>query len=641
MNLVHLNLVHWYSLAMGRYADTPFLERLDREVVVGDGAMGSLLYARGVAQTDCFEHLNLTAPAMVRQVHADYLAAGARLIETNSFRGNSIQLGRHGLSEQTIEINRAAAKLAKEVTRGEAYVAASVGPIGKRKVGREADPITLEDRKQVYSQQVTALAEGGADLILLETFLSLDDLLAAFEAARASCKLPIVAQMAFVRSGVSYEGVSLEGFAQTMQKAGADVIGANCGHGTVGAVDVARGLAVLGVARSSAFPNAGFPDYVEGRYLYRNDPAYFASRVMEAVDAGARLVGGCCGTNPDDIRALAALVVSHGAMPVPKLRRASPVGRTSQAKTIAATPIEPIRSSRPPGAAHFLDDWKKHKIVTVELDPPRGGDFRKVIEGAKLCKAAGADAISIADNPLAIVRMSNIALGHLVQQEAGIPVIVHYAGRDRNLLGLRSDLMGASALGLDTAFMITGDPASIGDAAGATSVYDLNSFGLVSLAHTMNQGQSPGAPPGGFRIGVAYNPNAKNLEAEAGRLRKKVALGAQFVQTQAVYDVETARRACELVKDLQIPLLLGIMPFLNLKNAEFVAHEVPGITVPEKIMTRMRQAKDAAAEGIAIAEELITQTAQFASGFYLLPPFNKADLACRLLGKVRTVAPSR
>lgn len=619
---------------MARYAETPFLERLEREVVVGDGATGSLLYARGVAQTDCFEHLNLAAPALVRQVHADYLAAGARLIETNSFRGSSVSLGRHGIAEQTVEINRAAAKLAKEAVRGEAYVAGSVGPIGKRIQGREADPLSLEDRLAIYGEQIQALAEGGADLILLETFLSLDDLLAAFQAARARCKLPVVAQMAFIRNNQTYEGVSVEGFAQAMQKAGADVLGANCGHGTVGAVGVSKALASLGVTRISAFPNSGFPDYVDGRYLYRNDPGYFAGRALEAVDAGARVVGGCCGTGPDDIRALVKLVAARGAMPMAMPRRSSPAGRNAPAKVAASGTIEPIRSVRAPGVGHFLDDWKKRKIVTVELDPPRGGDFRKVIEGAKLCKQAGADAISIADNPLAIVRMSNIALGHLVQQEAGIPVIVHYAGRDRNLLGLRSDLMGASALGLDTAFMITGDPASIGDAAGATSVYDLNSFGLVSLAHTMNRGESPGAPPTGFRIGVAYNPNAKNLQAEAGRLRKKIALGAHFVQTQAVYDARIAREAFEAVKDLGVPILFGIMPFLNLKNAEFVAHEVPGIVVPEKIMARMRQARDAAAEGVAIAEELIAETAAFASGFYLLPPFNKAELACKLLSKI-------
>lgn len=618
---------------MAKYAETPFLERFDREVIVGDGATGSLLYSRGIAMSECFEHLNLTAPAMVRQVHADYLAAGSRLLEANSFRGNSVQLERQGLASQVGEINRAAAKLAKEVARGDAYIAGSVGPIGKSKLGREADPLTLEDRTKIYSQQIQALAEGGVDLIILETFLNLDDLLAAYHAVRQSCKLPVVAQMAFIRNNVTYEGVSVEAFARALTKAGADVLGANCGHGTVGAVNVAKELSALGVSRISAFPNAGFPDYVEGRYLYRTEPDYFARRAIETVDGGAHLVGGCCGTSPDDIRALAKQLLGRVTAPItsPTPRRGSPIGRAPQAKP-PVTPIHPISGS---GATHFLEKGKTKKVVTVELDPPRGGDFRKVIEAAKICRDAGADAISIADNPLAIVRMSNIVLGHLVQSEAEIPAIIHYAGRDRNLLGLRSDFMGAAALGLDTAFLITGDPASIGDAAGATSVYDLNSFGLISLVEAMNKGESPGAPPGGFKIGVAYNPNVKNLSVEAGRLKKKAALGAQFVQTQAIYDVDIARRSYEAVKDLNLPIYFGIMPFLNLKNAEFVFNEIPGIVVPDSVMDRMRKTKDPAAEGIRIAQELIEGCFDFAAGFYLLPPFNKAELAIQLVRKVR------
>ena len=620
---------------MARYAETPFLERLDREIVVGDGATGSLFYARGVPMSDCFEHLNLTAPAMVRQVHADYLAAGARFLETNTFRGNAVQLGRHGLAEEGREINRAGAKLAKETARGEAYVAGSVGPIGKQELGQEGEALTLEDRERIYFEQIQSIAEGGADVLILETFLNLDDLLAAYRAARRACSLPVIAQMAFIRTNVTYEGVGVEGFARVLRNAGADVIGANCGHGTVGAISVSKELASLDVPRISAFPNAGFPDYVEGRYLYRTDADYFARRAAEAADAGARLVGGCCGTGPDEIRMLAKRLAGRVVAPVASPRRGSTVGRPAQPKPPPPVPITPFR---PGPGGHFLDGWPRKKIVTVELDPPRAGDYRKVIEGAKLCREAGADAISIADNPLAIVRMSNLVLGHLVQSEAGIPVILHIAGRDRNLLGIRSDLMGAAALGLQTIFCITGDPTSVGDAAGATSVYDLNSFGLVSLVAAMNKGESPGAPPGGFKIGVAYNPNVKNLAVEAGRLRKKAALGAQFVQTQAVYDAALARKACEAVEDLKLPTLLGVMPFLNLKNAEFIAHEIPGVVVPERVLERVRRAKDGGAEGLAISEELIEETFDFAGGYYLLPPFNKADLAVRLLGKIRALA---
>jgi len=600
---------------MARFAETPFLERMEKEIIVGDGAVGSLLYARGVPMSDCFENLNATSPAIVRQIHSDYLAAGARMLTTNSFRGNGIALSRHGHSDQTHDLNKKAAELVKEVARGEAYVGGSVGPIGKRKLGQEGDPITLEDRRKIYAEQIGALVEGGADLILLETFLSLEDLLAAFHAARSVTQLPVVAQMAFLRNKVTYEGVTLEIAAAALMKAGADIIGANCGHGTIGAIQVAQELAELGAPRISAFPNMGFPDYAEGRYLYRTDPDYLARRITGAVDAGARLVGGCCGTGPGEIRTLVKKLAGRAPVEISKTRRGSVIGRPPQ-KRIPAAPITPATSI--PGK-HWIGKYPKQKIITVELDPPRAGAYQKVIDSAKLCKEAGADAISIADNPLAIVRMSNMALGHLVQSGAKIPVIMHIAGRDRNLIGTRSELMGAAALGITTVFPITGDPSSIGDAAGATSVYDLNSFGLISLIDAMNKSESPGAPKGGFTIGAAYNPNVKNLPFEADRLKKKAALGAKFVQTQAVYDVEIARESAEMVRELNVPLIFGILPFISLKNAEFIAHEVPGITVPEALIERMREAKDPKAEGLAISEEIIEGCFEFAAGFYLLP----------------------
>ncbi|HET6203140.1 MAG TPA: bifunctional homocysteine S-methyltransferase/methylenetetrahydrofolate reductase [Planctomycetota bacterium] len=621
-----------------RYAETPLLERLDRdEVVVGDGAMGSLLYERGVPFAECFEALCLRKPDIVRQIHADYLAAGARLLETNSFRANGPALARHGLEKQAREISRAAASLAKEVAKGEAYVAGAVGPIGRVQPGKEEAVLSPEEREAIYAETIAGLVEGGVDLVLIETMLNLEDAGAAYRAARKVSKLPVVVQFAYVRHAVTYEGLDLSAAARAMAEAGADVLGGNCGRGPSGAPEFVKRYAEEGVRRISAFPNAGFPDYVEGRYLYASDPDYFARRMVECVDLGARLVGGCCGTGPEDVRALARLLQwrkARGIAPAPRPPLAPRPPASAPARRAAASP----------GAAapalprtHFLDELPRRKAVTVELDPPKGIDYGKVVEGAIACREAGADAISIAENPLAIVRMSNLVLGHIVQRDAGIEAIVHFCGRDRNLLGTRSALMGAAALGIRTIFCITGDPASIGDCSQATSVYDLNSFTLVALIAAMNRGESPGAPPGGFRVGGAVNPNKRNLAIEVKRLKKKVEMGATFAQSQAVYDPALARETHRLAREMgiAIPILYGIMPFANLRNAEFIANEIPGIAVPPAVIERMRGAKDPAAEGLAIAREVIDRTIDFADGYYLLPPFNRAPLAVELIRHVR------
>lgn len=617
---------------MARYAETSLLERLDHdEVVVGDGAMGSLLYERGVPFTECFEALCVRKPDIVRQIHADYLAAGARLLETNSFRANALALARHGLEKQAREISRAAAALAKEAAKGEAYVAGAVGPIGRVQPGKEEQHLTVEEREAVYGETIAGLLEGGADLVLIETMLNLEDAGAALRAARKAGKVPVFVQFAYVRHAVTYEGLDLSDAFRAMGEAGADGLGGNCGRGPSGAPEFVKRYAEEGVKRISAFPNAGFPDYVDGRYLYASDPDYFARRMVECVDFGARIVGGCCGTGPEDIRALVRLLQwrkARGIAPAPRPPLA-PRKPQPPAQAKAATPAAP--------KAHFLDGTGRRKVVTVELDPPKGIDYAKVVEAAIACREAGADAISIAENPLAVVRMSNLVLGHIVQRDAGIEAIVHFCGRDRNLLGTRSALMGCAALGLRTIFCITGDPASIGDCSQATSVYDLNSFSLVSLVAAMNRGEAPGAPPGGFRVGGAVNPNKRNLAIEVRRLRKKVELGANFAQSQAVYDADLARETHRLAREsgISIPILYGIMPFANLRNAEFIANEIPGISVPPALIERMRAARDAGEEGLAIARELIDRTIEFAEGYYLLPPFNRAPLAVHLIRHVR------
>jgi homocysteine S-methyltransferase len=624
-----------------KYADVPLLDRLDRdEVVVGDGATGSALYQRGVPLSECFESLVFQRPALVRALHEDYLRAGARLLETDTFRANRIALARHGLGERTTEICREAARLAKEVARGEAYVAGAIGPIGRVQPGEETTHLGPAERESIYAEAARGLAEGGVDLVLLETFLNLEDAGAALRAARGACGLPVFVQFAFVRNAATYEGLDASSAARAMRDLGADGVGGNCGRGPSGAVDFVRQFAEEGVKRISAFPNAGFPDYVEGRYLYAGDPDYFARRMVECIELGARLVGGCCGTGPNDIRALVALLAWRAARGIRLPPRPSPKPRPPAAPRAAAPAKPPVPLVPQP---HFLDRAGARKIVTVELDPPKGIDVSKILEGAIACREAGADAISIAENPLAVVRMSNVALGYMVKRETGMEPIVHFTGRDRNLLGTRSELMGAAALGIRTIFCITGDPASIGDCSQATSVYDLNSFTLVSLVDSMNRGELPGAPPGGFRVGGAVNPNKRNVAAEVRRLKKKVDLGATFAQSQAIYDVERAREAHRIAREMgiRIPIFWGIMPFVSLRNAEFIHNEIPGIVVPEALFERMKRAADAAAEGIAIAREIVEALFDVADGYYLLPPFNRAPLAVEITRHVRAIERER
>ena len=602
-----------------------FLERVRGEVLVGDGAIGTMLYAKGVSLEANFEHLNLIRPELVLELHAEYLAAGAQVIETNTFGANLVKLSAIGLGGKVAEINRQGALIARRAAAGrDVFVAGSMGPLGR---GR--GELTTDEARDCFRAQAAALAEGGVDLFILETFGELEELEWAVGAAKEA-GLPVVSSLAFGEGSRLSGGISAEDAALRLVAAGADLVGANCGAGPLELLATLKRIAAVTELPLSAYPNSGFPEYVDGRYIYRTTPDYFAGMAREMVAAGAALVGGCCGTTPEHVRQL-ALRLSGLAPLQRRATRAVPLARAGKPAESAGT--------------GFLAGWGGEKVVTVELDPPKGLDCAKVLAGSRALKEAGADAINLAENPLARVRMGNIALASLIRREVGIEVIAHVTCRDRNLLGLQSDLMGASLLGVSAILAVTGDPASLGEDAGASSVFDLNSFTLIKLLSDMNRGVNAlGSPIGagtGFTIGAAFNPNGQKMEVQVARLAKKVANGASFAQTQPIYDLERLDQMLEQTAHLNIPILPGVLPLVSGRNAEFLHNEVPGIVIPEEIRRRMagRGGDEGVREGLAIAREFIEAAIGRVGGFYLIPPFGKHQIAVELVRFIKGYPP--
>ncbi|ABQ24918.1 bifunctional homocysteine S-methyltransferase/methylenetetrahydrofolate reductase [Geotalea uraniireducens] len=601
-----------------------FSDRLRHEVLVGDGAIGTMLYAKGVSLDANFEHLNLVRPELVLGLHQEYVAAGAQVIETNTFGANYPKLHAIGLGNKVHDINLKGALLARRAAEGrDAFVAGSIGPLVKLK-GEERD-LGEREMLEIFRAQVTALTEGGVDLFILETFSDLRQIEIALQVAKET-GLPVVANMAFGENSRIAGGIEAEAVAERLAAAGADVVGANCGAGPLEILRTVKRMGAVIELPIAAYPNSGFPEYVDGRYIYRATPEYFAGMAAEMVAVGAALVGGCCGTTPAHIMRIAEKV--RGLKPVPR----------APAPPVHAVERGGVREGTGPG---FLAGWGKEKIVTVELDPPKGLDCSKVLIGSRILKDAGADAINLAENPLARVRMGNIALASLIQKEVGIEVIVHITCRDRNLLGLQSDLMGASLLGIRSILAVTGDPASLGEQAGASSVFDLNSFTLIKLLNGLNGGVNAlGNPIGSgtrFTIGAAFNPNTQRMDVQAGRLAKKVVNGACFAQTQPIYDVQRLDEMIEQTAHLDIPILPGILPLVSERNAEFLHNEVPGIIIPEEIRMRMRgkEKDEGVREGLAIAREFIAAVRERVGGFYLIPPFGRYEIAAELVKYIK------
>ena len=602
------------------------LERLAHgPVIVGDGGMGTQLHHCGAPPDAVFEYLNLIDSALVGRVHADYAAAGAELLETNTFTANALRLSAYGLEGKVAAINRAGVRLAREAAGAERFVAGSVGPLLAPR-GSEAAP-DAATRRAVYAEQMGALAEAGVDCFLLETFPGVADLLLALEIAR-ELDIPAIAQLAFVEGGFTGDGLSVEQAACRLAAGNPAALGANCGAGPRELLQVLRRLAAATDRPLSAFPNSGFPERVDGRTLYLATPDYFATLGGEMADAGASLVGGCCGTGPAHIQALATT-----------LRGRQPGLRPGGGRVVAP----PVRV-QPPVAAerNFLQKWGQRPVIAVELDVPRGLDITPCLEKTRLLAEAGIDAVTLAENPLARIRMSNLVLAGHLQEATGVTAVAHITGRDRNLLGLHSALMGAHLLGVRNLLAVTGDPVAIGGEGGASNVFDLNSIGLLKLIDALNHGRNQyGAELDGttrFLAGCAFNPNVADLSGQLHKLEKKLAAGARYVLTQPVFDPRVLERLMTATHTLGIPVLIGLMPLVSERNAEFLHNEVPGIVLPEEVRRRMRGTSGAAGvrSGMEICRELLeTGKALGVGGYYLIPPFGKVDLALELIAAIR------
>lgn len=597
------------------------------EVVMFDGAMGTMLYAKGVFINQCYDELVLRAPDLVREVHAAYVKAGAEVVETNTFGANRAKLTQYGLEGQVTLINRRAAEVAREAAGESRLVAGAVGPLGVRL--EPYGPTSKDDARAMFAEQMTALADGGADCFVLETFGDLEELEQAVLAAReVNASMPVIAQATVGPELRTAYGASPEDVACALDKWGVDVIGLNCSVGPQTILEAIERMAAVTSRKLSAQPNAGMPRDVGGRSMYMASPEYMATYARHLVQAGAKVVGGCCGTTPEHTKAMV-----EGVRPLAPRTRVL-VGETRNAGSPgvgqARTPVPMAERSRI-GAKLAAGDF----VTSVEIVPPRGIDTTKLEQDAAALAKAGVDAINVPDGPRAQSRMGAIATSLIIERH-GIEAVTHYACRDRNLLGMLSDLLGASALGLRNMLLITGDPPKMGPYPDATAVFDIDAIGLTNLVSKLNKGLDPGNNPIGeptrFVVGVGVNPVAIDPAHELKRFHWKVEAGAEYAITQPVFDPAQLESFLENIHDVRIPVIAGIWPLVSARNAEFLANEVPGVTVPPEILARMRNANDrskehAVAEGIAIAREALERVRGAVQGVQVSAPFGKIELA--------------
>ena len=610
----------------------PLLERIARGPLLADGAMGTLLYERGVPFAHCYDEANLSNPALVESVHRDYLAAGAELIETNTFGANHARLLTHGLENDVHLIARQGARIARaarEVAGVPAFVVGSVGPLGRAL--QPFGQVAVADAEGWFQTTAEGLLEGGVDGFILETFQDLNEILAALRAVRrVSADLPVIAQMTFGTDGKTLYGHSPALAVPALRQAGADVVGVNCGVGPQVTLEVLEEMVRAAAGMPvSAMPNAGLPHRQGGRFQYLASPGYFGEFAARAVEAGATLVGGCCGTTPAHVRAMRERLASH--LPAERLAPGAEV------RVLARAPA-PIEAG--PGAPEppLLARLREKFLVSVEIDPPRGVSTRKVIEGARLMARRGVDAVNVADSPMARVRMSAAAVAYEVRAQAPeLEIILHFTTRDRNLMGLQSDLLGCHALGLRNVLCLTGDPPSLGDYPDATAVYDTDSVGLIRIVAGMNGGRdlagnSIGAATS-FAVGCGVNPTAEDLDAELEHFRRKLDAGARFVMTQPVYELAAWERFLErLGGSPGVPVLVGILPLQSFRHAEFLHNEVPGIQVPDWVRSRMRDAGNGGERaGIELARDLLARCRASAAGVYLMPSFGRYESCLEVL----------
>ena len=590
----------------------PFQDALGERVLVCDGAMGTMLYSRGIFINRSFDSLNLTQPDLVAGLHAEYVDAGADLVETNTFGANPIKLGTFGLADPLRAINLAGVQIARRAARDRAWVAGAIGPLGIRiepwgKTG-------VDEAEAFFREQVDALLEGGVDLFVLETFRDLNEIGAALAAVRSRCDLPVVAQMTTEEDGNSLDGTPPEKFAPELARRGAHVIGVNCSVGPAPMLETLERLERAVETPLSAQPNAGRPRDVEGRTIYLCSPEYMASYARRFVSLGVRLVGGCCGTTPEHIRQIKQAVEAQRRRPETTKAAVAAGGQTAafagqSVETPPAVGTPPVPRDEKSRMAHALARGKS--ILSVELLPPKGYDPTPALDYARVLKIRGVDVVTIPDGPRGSARMSALSLSVLVQQHAGIETVLQYACRDRHLVGMQSDLLGAHAVGIRNLLLFTGDPRKVGDYSDATIVIEVDSIGLTNAVSRLNRGCDVGGqaigPPTAFHTGVIANPAAPDLDEEIRRFEYKVDAGAEFAVTQPTYDPDRLQRFLDLTAHVHIPIVAAVRPLDSLRHAEYLANEVPNVHVPAAILERVRKAGTAQAqadEGIAIAREI-------------------------------------
>jgi len=601
-----------------------FRRQLESRALVADGAMGTMLYSRGVFINRCYDELNLSSAEMVKGIHLEYVKAGAEILESNTFGANRTRLEAFGIAGKLCEINRAGVRIAREAAGEEAFVAGAVGPLGIRI--EPLGPTSLDEARAIFAEQIECLLDAGADLLILETFTHLDELHQAVLAARrvAGPDVVVIAQVTIDDYGNLRDGTDTRTFAMKMDGWPADVIGCNCSAGPKVTFETVERIMQYSRKPVSAMPNAGHPALVEGRRLYLCSPEYMAQYARRMLWAGVKIVGGCCGITPEHIR----LVRAEARSLQPGRHQATAAVEEPAARAQALAPVPMARKSR------LGDKLSRGEFVAfVEILPPRGINYAGEIAAAQACGERGVDCINVPDGPRASARMSAQATCQLIQQQAGVEAVLHFCCRDRNILGMQSELLGAHALGIRNLICITGDPPRMGSYPEATAVFDVDSIGLVNIVSNFNRGLDIGGNPmgsqTGFLIGVGANPGALNLEEELKRFEWKVQAGAEYVVTQPVFDVELLVQFLWRIRHIRIPVIAGIWPLTSYRNAEFMVNELRA-PVPEPILERMRRAQTAEAaarEGIAIAREMVQSVRPMVQGVQLSAPFGRYPAA--------------
>jgi homocysteine S-methyltransferase len=608
-----------------------FDRRLSEGPLLCDGAMGTLLYARGVPMDACFDLLNLNNATLVQSVHADYIAAGADCIETNTFGANRFKLAVHGLGGEVRAINRRGVKLARDVresTGRDVLVLGSMGPLGKYLA--PLGTVTAEEARTAFREQAEALLEGGVDAFVVETFSDLTEITLAVEAIRAVTDLPIIAQMAFTDEGITFTGRAPAEVARALRALGVTALGANCSVGSSVLYEVLEHmLPEAGGIPLSIQPNAGLPSRIGERLMYLSSPGYMADWAGRMLQAGARIVGGCCGTTPQHITAMREVV-----------DRRAPVRQREERAPLRLRPREaaeaPGLRTAPAPTTLGRKLEQREFVVTVELDPPRGHTVEKLIQGAKLLKERGVEIVDINDGSLGRVRMAVLSTAILVREATGLDINMHFTCRDRNLMGIQADLLGAHALGIRNILAMTGDPPRTGDYVNTTAVFDVDGIGLMEVLRRMNEGQDATGnsigEPCAFCYGAALDPGAPDPGREVERLHRKIAAGARWIQTQPVYDLDVLDRFLARAGGSPVPVLVGLLPLHSFRHAEFLHNEVPGISIPDHVRARLRAAGDRAlAAGVEMAQALVAGARRRWAGAYLMPSFGRFEVVAEVL----------